>query len=30
VHVRFEHARQPLGWQGLHAARRLFLSHFQW
>jgi putative peptide zinc metalloprotease protein len=30
VHVRFEHRGEPLGQQALHAARRLFLSHFQW
>jgi putative peptide zinc metalloprotease protein len=29
VRVRFSHPMEPLGLQGLRAARRLFLSHFQ-
>jgi putative peptide zinc metalloprotease protein len=29
VQVRFTHPMEPLGWQWLRAARRLFLSHFQ-
>ena len=30
VHVRFTHAAEPVGWRGLRALRRAFLSHFQW
>jgi len=29
VYVRFEHTREPLGWQMWRGVRRLFLSHFQ-
>lgn len=29
VYVRFDHAREPLGWQMWRGVRRLFLSHFQ-
>ena len=28
VHVRFEHAPEPIGWRAWRALRRVFLSHF--